>query len=314
MEPTEKVLSDVHLTSQNTAVEGNTYTVSRLWFTLPPSKSINVDETEEINGTGADEDGDLMLRRKTSKCKETGDRSVLTIAHWMETELKDVGKQLWHGSLLLADYLIHVQEELRNETVVELGAGTGLASIVASFFAKNVVCTDTGEDVLKLADHNLDQNWNCLDPIKEKNFKVCQLDWVTESPTSGTDKYTIKEEEVSLINTARIFIAGDVVYDDKLTIGFFNTVYKLLMNFPAKSLFISLEKRYIFTLEDKDVVAPAFDYFCECLEALMETTSNNGVEFHYKEIPVDFPQYFTYNRTKELILYKIYTTFPNTST
>lgn len=48
-------------------------------------------------------------------------------------------------------------------------------------------------------------------------------------------------------------------------------------------------------------MAPAFDYFCECLEALMETTSNNGVEFHYKEIPVDFPQYFTYNRTKELV-------------
>uniref|UniRef100_K1QKQ2 TBCC domain-containing protein 1 n=1 Tax=Magallana gigas TaxID=29159 RepID=K1QKQ2_MAGGI len=188
--------------------------LSRLWFTLPPSKSINVGDTEEIHGTGTDEDGDMMLRRKTSKCKETGDRSVLTI--------------------------------------------------------------DTGEDVLKLADHNLDQNWNCLDPIKEKNFKVCQLDWVTESPTS-------------------------VVYDDKLTIGFFKTVYKLLMNFPAKSLYISLEKRYIFTLEDKDVVAPAFDYFCECLEALMETTSNNGVEFHYKEIPVDFPQYFTYNRTKELV-------------
>lgn len=100
------------------------------------------------------------------------------------------------------------------------------------------------------------------------------------------------------------------MYDDKLTIGLFNTVYKLLMNFPAKSLYISLEKRYIFTLEDKNVVAPAFDYFCECLEALIETSSDAGVEFHYQEIPVDFPQYFTYNRTKELILYKIYTTFP----
>lgn len=45
----------------------------------------------------------------------------------------------------MADYLIHVQEELRNEAVVELGAGTGLASIVASFFAKNVVCTGKRE-------------------------------------------------------------------------------------------------------------------------------------------------------------------------
>ena len=49
--------------------------------------------------------------------------------------------QLWRGSLLLADFLIHIQDQLRDATVVELGAGTGLASIVASFFAKKVVCT-----------------------------------------------------------------------------------------------------------------------------------------------------------------------------
>lgn len=72
----------------------------------------------------------------------------------------------------------------------------------------------------------------------------------------------------------------------------------MLLNFKQQLLECF---RYIFTLEDKDVMAPAFDYFCECLEALVETTSNNGVEFHYKEIPVDFPQYFTYNRNKELV-------------
>lgn len=52
---------------------------------------------------------------------------------------------------------------------------------------------DTGEDVLKLAEHNLDHNWNCLDPMKGKNFKVCQLDWVTESPKSGSC-YPLTEE------------------------------------------------------------------------------------------------------------------------
>lgn len=68
----------------------DTYTVSRLWFTLPPSKSMNGDDTEEINGTGADEDGDLMLRRKTSKCKETGDRSVLTIGTCSKNKHKEL--------------------------------------------------------------------------------------------------------------------------------------------------------------------------------------------------------------------------------
>lgn len=45
----------------------DTYTVSRLWFTLPPSKSMNGDDTEEINGTGADEDGDLADAEKENK-------------------------------------------------------------------------------------------------------------------------------------------------------------------------------------------------------------------------------------------------------
>lgn len=31
-----------------------------------------------------------------------------------------------------------------------------------------------------------------------------------------------------------------------------------------------------------------FDYFCECLEVLVEIILNNGVEFYYKEILVDF--------------------------
>ena len=62
--------------------------------------------------------------------------------------------------------------------------------------------------------------------------------------------------------------------------------------------------RYVFTLEDKDVVAPAFEFFFEGLEALTETTPDTEAQFHYQEIPVDFPQYFTYNRTNELVSFQ----------
>lgn len=68
----------------------HTFIVSRLWFTLPPSESINVDDTEEMNGTGTDQDGDLMLRRKTSKCEEIGERSVLTIGTYSNIKTKDL--------------------------------------------------------------------------------------------------------------------------------------------------------------------------------------------------------------------------------
>ena len=52
------------------------------------------------------------------------------------------------------------------------------------------------------------------------------------------------------------------------------------------------------------MVAPAFEFFCEGLEALTETTPDTGAQFHYQEIPVTFPQYITYNRTKELVSFK----------
>ncbi|XP_056020202.1 TBCC domain-containing protein 1-like isoform X2 [Ostrea edulis] len=261
--------------------------LSRFWFTLLPNGSDDTIDTrsEETHRDGeTDPDGDLVLTRRADGQQE--EWNVLTIAHFLATELKDVGKQLWCGSLLLADYLIHIQGELNNKTVVELGAGTALASIVASFFAKSVLCTDIGEDVLRLAEHNLDQNWNCLLLLKEKNYCVCELDWTSSGLVA-------------------------VIYDDKLTSAFFNTIYSIMLNPPSKSLYISLEKRYIFTLEDRDVVAPAYDYFRECLEALIKSTSDTGAQFHHQEIPVTFPQFFTYNRTKEMILCKIYTTFPD---
>lgn len=55
-----------------------------------------------------------------------------------------MGLQVWRGALLLSDYLLHLgPEKLKNSTILELGSGVGLTSIVASKFAKNVICTGT---------------------------------------------------------------------------------------------------------------------------------------------------------------------------
>ena len=44
---------------------------------------------------------------------------------------------------------------------------------------------------MRLAEHNLEQNWNCLDPTKEKNYKVCQLDWMVKDIETGLCHYVI---------------------------------------------------------------------------------------------------------------------------
>ena len=52
-----------------------------------------------------------------------------------------VGLQLWRGAFLLAEYLCHASNVVKNQNVLELAAGTGFTSLVAALTAKKVVCT-----------------------------------------------------------------------------------------------------------------------------------------------------------------------------
>nr|XP_031289059.1 methyltransferase-like protein 22 isoform X1 [Camelus dromedarius] len=66
--------------------------------------------------------------------------------HTMATPLEDVGKQVWRGALLLADYVLFQRDLFQGRTVLELGGGTGLASIVAATVARTVYCTAGKEE------------------------------------------------------------------------------------------------------------------------------------------------------------------------
>ncbi|GAA6088538.1 methyltransferase-like protein 22 isoform X1 [Tachysurus ichikawai] len=73
---------------------------------------------------------------------------IIKIEHTMATPLEDVGKQIWRGALLLSDFILSNTAVFRGATVLELGAGTGLTSIVAAGVAKTVYCTGTGSSRL----------------------------------------------------------------------------------------------------------------------------------------------------------------------
>jgi predicted nicotinamide N-methyase len=62
--------------------------------------------------------------------------------HSYSTTLDLVGRQIWRGALLLADFVLHHGPSLlQGHTVLELGSGVGLTSIVAAMFATEVICT-----------------------------------------------------------------------------------------------------------------------------------------------------------------------------
>lgn len=56
--------------------------------------------------------------------------------------------QIWRGAFLLADFILAQASMFKGATVLELGAGTGLTSIVIAMVAKTVYCT--GGDVIEL--------------------------------------------------------------------------------------------------------------------------------------------------------------------
>jgi len=66
------------------------------------------------------------------------------------------GATVWPASMVLIKYLEKNPEKIRGQRVVELGAGTGVASIAAAYLgAKEVICTDGIECVVELAGANV---------------------------------------------------------------------------------------------------------------------------------------------------------------
>ncbi|CAB3247669.1 unnamed protein product [Arctia plantaginis] len=235
-----------------------------------------------------DEDDDLVLERPR--------KEVIKIEHSSKTKIALVGLQVWRGAFLLGDWLIHLglKGELTNKCVLELGAGTGLTSFVAALYAKKVVCTDIDlGGILELIKLNAKYNRSLI----KSNFKVMPLDF-----TDTNWKPQVLDE----IKHSDIIIAADVIYDDDVTAAFISTIQKILNTQPPKTLYIVLEKRYVFTIEHLDSVAPCYETFLALLDKVK--TENQHSTWTIQELPLDFPKYFTYDRVKDLVLWKISST------
>lgn len=102
------------------------------------------------------------------------------------------------------------------------------------------------------------------------------------------------------MNCFKVAFVLAVVYDDDVTAAFVTTIQKMLNTKPPKTLYMALEKRFVFTIEHMDSIAPCYETFLTLLDKV-KAGSNWTVE----QMPLDFPKYFTYDRVKELVLWKI---------
>ncbi|KAJ8345086.1 hypothetical protein SKAU_G00292790 [Synaphobranchus kaupii] len=233
-------------------------------------------------------------------------RDVITIEHTMATPLEDVGKQVWRGAVLLADFILSQPILFQGATVLELGAGTGITSIVAATLAKRVYCTDVGQDLLNMCQRNVTLNRHLLDPAGDQ-VRVRELDWLGDTLSTETEtEFSWAEEEVAdLHDNATLLLAADVCYDDELTNALFRTIYRLASHFRNPStIYLSIEKRLNFTLRHMDVSCEAYDHFRRCLDDLQDI-ADGKTSFTVEKVVPQFPQFFYYERIEQLELFKV---------
>ncbi|XP_006895282.1 PREDICTED: methyltransferase-like protein 22 [Elephantulus edwardii] len=306
---------------------------------LPPGsdhsrESPSLQTSREEAGAQLDEDGDLDVVRRPRAASDPdpsrpprdkvhpvilrqeeedslGDEAaqesslcnVIKIEHTMATTLEDVGKQVWRGALLLADYILCQRALLQGCTVLELGAGTGLVSIVAATLARTVYCTDVGADLLAMCQQNIALNGHLTAGI----VKVRELDWLREDLCTDPEvPFCWSEEEVSdLYSHTTVLLAAEVFYDDDLTDALFKTLTRIAHKLKnACTVILSVEKRLNFTLRHLDVTCEAYDHFRACLHAL-EKPATSQVRFSVEPVGANFPQHLVYERIRQLELWKI---------
>uniref|UniRef100_A0A673IUL5 Methyltransferase-like protein 22 n=1 Tax=Sinocyclocheilus rhinocerous TaxID=307959 RepID=A0A673IUL5_9TELE len=310
----DTVLSDVHLLLPNAChlmkrlnsvgqpVFTSKFRILRDCDGKDSSGESPVRESTDASNVPRDEDGDLdVVRRNVWDLMD-----LFCHIHTMATPLEDVGKQIWRGAFLLADFILVQASMFKGATVLELGAGTGLTSIVMAMVAKTVYCTDVGDDLLSMCQRNVTLNKQHFEP-QESEIRVRQLDWMADDFCTDADlEFCWTDAEiVDLHDNTTFVIAADVCYDDNLTDALFRTLYRLASNMRHPSTtYISIEKRLNFTLRHMDVSCEAYDHFRHCLDQLQQMTDGK-MNFTLEPVKSSFPQFFQYERVEQLELWKV---------
>eukprot|EP01105_Mastigella_eilhardi_P015869 TRINITY_DN3631_c0_g1_i7.p1 TRINITY_DN3631_c0_g1~~TRINITY_DN3631_c0_g1_i7.p1 ORF type:complete len:318 (-),score=51.99 TRINITY_DN3631_c0_g1_i7:38-991(-) len=138
-----------------------------------------------------------------------------------DTTVAHAGLTVWPAALLLCEHLVaHHRGRLR--AVLELGAGTGLCSLMASWLGASVTfATDADVKSLELCSENLAQNTHWL----KSDVRVRKLDWLRHSARAfdldhleiedlqlDSGNFAWRPDDVQHLREVSVVLAADVFY------------------------------------------------------------------------------------------------------
>ena len=133
MDPKHTKLQEDLITSEiNATIEAENdkfLATTKFRYSIPLMSGNNDKPTKIVSEPKFDEDGDLII--ETDEIEE-----FIEIKHKIQSTLTEVGFQIWRGALFLADFALLHPGLFQDQIVLEIGAGTGLTSIIISKHCK----------------------------------------------------------------------------------------------------------------------------------------------------------------------------------
>ncbi|KAF9338600.1 hypothetical protein BGZ91_008420 [Linnemannia elongata] len=313
----DTVLSEVHIHPDNGLVDRRTIT-STFLLSLKGQPVLNSQQESCLDNSISVSNNIMVQDDDQENDKDVHDEELdlwdcaVEIKHAMGTDLRGVGSQVWMGCFLLIDWIVHIQELLNDTTVLEIGAGTGLASIATNLLiaVDRIYCTDYDNDILQNCMANIDLN--CA---ADKKVMTRRLNWLMDDPLEPVenDSHTpdpfgwSSQERQGWKDNGAFILAADVVYDDSLTDALVDCLEKLLSeplpvthprHYIGRVAYMTMEKRYNFSLDELAVVAQAYEYF--------KVRIGRSSLIEEEEIDAStLARHCDYDRTKDLVLFRI---------
>jgi predicted nicotinamide N-methyase len=286
--------SEVH---EDCRDDGNTY-ISRYKLNLMSTSISRSIDNNQDNDNVDHNDGILYKNRKYMN-----NTIQITMKHRVSTCIEDVGYQVWSASFLLSEYLLHIQKQLQDSILIELGSVSGLLAVIATLLPiKSFHCTDYKEEILHLAKENialnrhLAYNLNLSVPV---TIDVKLFDWA-HPIKNKSDLFSSWIIGCNCIEPC-VFLAADVIYDDKITRLFFTSLAYIMNNNDV--LLLTLEKRYNFSIDDMDLIAHGYFYFISFITGKIVS---NGGTFVGELVNISkIPRSFNFIRSSNLELWRI---------